>query len=472
MSRERQSADPERIALDDWKRKRDWEESFLERPLPGTPGHLLNECQRWRRELADITKTTTLTVSRAPQVVERLWKAMRAIGGSPPPRPRLTECTEAAAQADMLTGRERFEALHQAIDAVACWCTGGGWADATPVGAGTVRNRGRGQSEGDEADNDQGRPGHSEIDALLEEEEAASKKEETRDRLQAEEYCCKRHCEDSLDALSGAINAMREEVGYARQVREPADISRHLPGVAERLKDTLDAFVTAGYAAKWHEIDQEKTRSRYYRPDADGDQDRARRAHRGACLLIEQGFQGKGKETLRNMVEAIGRAPKLTQVWKWLLILLKGLFGQQQLDFKGTNDVAAEVQATSEKAEGTGRRGAPLTPGAPEGAGAPRDGGGAGQGQGTVKRKGKTGKPPMEESNPLKFQVYERIQREHRPGSEHVDTLNRLRADRQFTDQVRDAKLKLDKGLIRAALAFFDQRKRDQARKIQETGPG
>jgi hypothetical protein len=99
------------------------------------------------------------------------------------------------------------------------------------------------------------------------------------------------------------------------------------------------------------------------------------------------------------------------------------------------------------------------------GAGAPRSQVKEGQ------KKGKGGKPPLEKSSPLKFQVYQRIQQEHQPGNKYLDTVDRLKADRQFAEQVKEASLKLDSKLVRKALAFFDRRKRAQAGKNQETDP-
>jgi hypothetical protein len=84
------------------------------------------------------------------------------------------------------------------------------------------------------------------------------------------------------------------------------------------------------------------------------------------------------------------------------------------------------------------------------------------------KRRG-GGKRPLEKSNPVQFQVYERIQQEHRADEEYTATVNRLKGDKDFTEQVKVAALKLDTKLVRRAVAFFDQRKRDQARKKQET---
>ncbi len=89
----------------------------------------------------------------------------------------------------------------------------------------------------------------------------------------------------------------------------------------------------------------------------------------------------------------------------------------------------------------------------------------------STKRRRTGGKPPLEKSNPLQFQVYQRIQQEHQPGAEHVATLGRLKDDKDFIEQVKAAGLKPNCGLVRKALALFDQRRRDQARKNQETGP-
>jgi hypothetical protein len=96
---------------------------------------------------------------------------------------------------------------------------------------------------------------------------------------------------------------------------------------------------------------------------------------------------------------------------------------------------------------------------------------GAGQAEGRGKKKGKGGKRPLEQSNLVKFQVYERIQREHHPDEEYVDTVERLRADKDFAEQVRAVRLKLNTDLVRNALAFFDHRRRAQARNKQETDP-
>jgi hypothetical protein len=80
------------------------------------------------------------------------------------------------------------------------------------------------------------------------------------------------------------------------------------------------------------------------------------------------------------------------------------------------------------------------------------------------------GKPPLEESAPLQFQVYKRIQEEHRPATHYRDTVDRLKTDKQFAEQVSEAGLKLNTALVRRALAFFNtKRKRNQARNKQQT---
>jgi len=96
---------------------------------------------------------------------------------------------------------------------------------------------------------------------------------------------------------------------------------------------------------------------------------------------------------------------------------------------------------------------------------------GEGQGEGADKRKNKGGKKPLEERNPEKAQVYQRICKEHKKGKAYRDTVDCLKADKQFAEQVREAGLKLNAKLVRTALAWSDQRKRDQARKKQETDP-
>jgi hypothetical protein len=83
------------------------------------------------------------------------------------------------------------------------------------------------------------------------------------------------------------------------------------------------------------------------------------------------------------------------------------------------------------------------------------------------KKKRKGGRKPLEQSNPLKFQVYQRIQREHKPGEDYADVVTRLKMDKNFMEQVQQARLKLTRSLWRAALAFFQQ----PARKKQETDP-
>ncbi len=75
------------------------------------------------------------------------------------------------------------------------------------------------------------------------------------------------------------------------------------------------------------------------------------------------------------------------------------------------------------------------------------------------KRGGGT-RPPLEKSNPLQFQVYQRIRQAHGKGEKYLNTIERLKSDKQFLEQVHEAKLKLNCKLVRKALAFIDQRER------------
>jgi hypothetical protein len=77
-------------------------------------------------------------------------------------------------------------------------------------------------------------------------------------------------------------------------------------------------------------------------------------------------------------------------------------------------------------------------------------------------RMAKGGKPPLEDSNPLQKQIYERIKRERRPREPYTKTVDRLKTDRDFVEQVREAGLRLDGKLIRNAVAFFDRRARNK----------
>jgi hypothetical protein len=89
------------------------------------------------------------------------------------------------------------------------------------------------------------------------------------------------------------------------------------------------------------------------------------------------------------------------------------------------------------------------------------------KGTGTAERS--HGKRPLEQSNPLKLQIYERIRQEHMRDENHLDTVTRLKEDKNFMEQVKEAGEMVNTKLVRKALAFFDQR--DRARKQQETDP-
>src|SRR5262249_52562642 len=89
--------------------------------------------------------------------------------------------------------------------------------------------------------------------------------------------------------------------------------------------------------------------------------------------------------------------------------------------------------------------------------------------RGEGKRKKRGGKPPLEQTSTLKFQVYQRIQQAHQPGQDYTETIKCLKDDKDFAEQVKNAGLgKLNTKLVRNAIAFFDQRERNQARNKQD----
>jgi len=136
-------------------------------------------------------------------------------------------------------------------------------------------------------------------------------------------------------------------------------------------------------------------------------------------------------------------------------------FLQQQVDRQAERKAAATSSPTIREGKGGGESGRPEEGSVASGA----------QDVGIAKRKRKTGKRPLEQSNPLKYQVYERIRHTHTPGKAYVETVRHLKDDKGFMEQVQEAGEKLDTKLVRKALALFWQRPRDQARKQQETDP-
>jgi hypothetical protein len=78
-------------------------------------------------------------------------------------------------------------------------------------------------------------------------------------------------------------------------------------------------------------------------------------------------------------------------------------------------------------------------------------------GRGRGGRGKRNGPPKLEKRNPAKFQIYQRIKQEHEAGVGRGDIPARLKADRDFVEQVKEAKLTLNKKLVNAAFAFFAQ---------------
>jgi hypothetical protein len=98
--------------------------------------------------------------------------------------------------------------------------------------------------------------------------------------------------------------------------------------------------------------------------------------------------------------------------------------------------------------------------GGPNGAGAQA---GASQQRTTKKRLENSDK----ESDKLRLEVYKRIRAEHDAGKKPAAILAELKANRDHKEQITQAGLKLSSAMVRAALAFFDQRER-QSRKNQD----
>jgi hypothetical protein len=90
-------------------------------------------------------------------------------------------------------------------------------------------------------------------------------------------------------------------------------------------------------------------------------------------------------------------------------------------------------------------------------------------GQNGKARSKSDGKPPLEKRKPLVFQVYQRIQQERRSKARYRDTVDHLKAEKQFTELVSEAGLKLNTKLVKNALAFFSaRRKRYRPRNKQQ----
>lgn len=102
-------------------------------------------------------------------------------------------------------------------------------------------------------------------------------------------------------------------------------------------------------------------------------------------------------------------------------------------------------------------------------AGSDAAGGEQADGRGSQSKARRPGPKTLKEKKPLKYQVYERIQREHQAGEQSHDTIERLKRDRQFLEQVQEAKLRLNPKLVRNALAYFDTQSRRNNQRIPPT---
>jgi hypothetical protein len=85
-------------------------------------------------------------------------------------------------------------------------------------------------------------------------------------------------------------------------------------------------------------------------------------------------------------------------------------------------------------------------------------------GKSKPKRKGT---PPLEKRNPLKYQIYQRIEKERKAGTKRADILSLLKSDAALKEQLMEAGLKPSKKLVHAAIGYFSQ----PTCKKQETPP-
>ena len=72
----------------------------------------------------------------------------------------------------------------------------------------------------------------------------------------------------------------------------------------------------------------------------------------------------------------------------------------------------------------------------------------------------RNGKSRLESSNPLQFQVYQRIYLQYQPLRKYGETIEQLKNDKDFMQQVKDCRLKLDVRLLHRVLSFFEKRTR------------
>jgi hypothetical protein len=127
------------------------------------------------------------------------------------------------------------------------------------------------------------------------------------------------------------------------------------------------------------------------------------------------------------------------------------MFLQQQVDRQANNKAPATSAPTIHEGECAGESGRPEGGGVANGV----------DGPGTAKRKRRDGKRPLEQSNPLKFQIYDRIRQAHMRGENYVDTVTRLKEDKDFMEQVEEAGEKVDTKLVlnQAKLSSFSGRR-------------
>jgi hypothetical protein len=263
-------------------------------------------------------------------------------------------------------------------------------------------------------------------------------REEARLRNERTERANRR--DSAVNALLLSVSEARGAEGTAAFRRVAFDPQPHIQVIAARLKDVLDILRDDGLLARLDDLDCDRFFTHYFRSGL-GEYGTAEQARAGFDYarhrLAEVAAQdGSHDELSRELFFDPGFRP----AGVWFQLLLRTL--------NGMNVWIGKEETERANAHGNGAE--------------------SGNAKVAGRRKRRDGKPPLEQSNPLKFQVYQRIEREHKPGDDYTATVDRLKGEKDFSDQVKAAGLKLGTKLVRNAIAFFDQRERD-ARKKQET---
>jgi hypothetical protein len=203
-----------------------------------------------------------------------------------------------------------------------------------------------------------------------------------------------------------------------------------------RLRDTLDAPDAApSYLGEWTARIMDYARALAGFPDPAGrlarfgaalDSDAERCALR--VLSAASGADGPDRavhgllaSVWQSRVNTFAVNQALHRICEALLGPAPGAWADRGAEAADARRVEAGA-GEGKRAKGSGADTRPAEVEQAEGTGTRRDLGGAECAEGTDKSKRAGGRRPLDESNPLKFQVYDRIRREHRQGEEYTET--------------------------------------------------